>query len=108
MLIDVQRLVKHLVSKETAIQDIVKDYSIEGNRLVSAYQDSRQETLKANRESSDQLRHQLRTSFAKLQAGMTKTSKELRRQRISDMEKQWIEQQRLMAAVKAAIDACDD
>ncbi|KAL2046208.1 hypothetical protein N7G274_001655 [Stereocaulon virgatum] len=102
------RLVKHLVSKGTAIKDIVKDYSTEGNNLVSAYERSRQETLKINKESSDQLRHQLRTSFGKLQAGLTKTSKEMRRRRISDMEKQWMEQQRLMAAVKAAIDACDD
>jgi hypothetical protein len=104
----VQRLIKHLVSKETAIKDIVKDYNTEGNNLVSAYEKSRQETFKANKESSDQLRHELRTSLAKLQAGLTNTSKEMRRQRISDMEKQWMEQQRLMAAVKAAIDACDD
>ena len=98
---------KHLVDEETVIKDILRDYTKGGNNLINGYKKGRQEILESNNANLDQLRHQLRTAFGKAQAGLAKTSKEMRRRRTSDLERQWaIEQQRLLGTVKTAVTGC--
>lgn len=98
---------KHLVDEETVIKDILKDYTTGGSHLINEYKKSRQEILESNNANLDQLRHQLKTAFGKAQAGLAKTSKEMRKKRTSDLERQWaIEQQGLLGTVKAAVAGC--
>lgn len=44
-----QHLVRHLIDKETAVQDLVSDYVATADRLVHTYKEERQQQLEADK-----------------------------------------------------------
>ena len=95
------------MDEETAINDIVKDYKNGGNNLINIYEKNRAEVITANNAKLDNLRHQLAASFDKVQVGLAKISKEMRRRHVTDFERQWqSEQQGLMMNLKAVLAGC--
>ena len=102
-----QRLVRHLVDKETAIRDVVQDYSFGGNNLIDAYERERQGTLESNKSQLDHTRRQLSVTLEKTQAEIAENANEFGRARKDDFERQWIlEKQEMMENAKLALSRC--
>ena len=102
-----QRLVRHLVDKETAIRDMVQDYVFGGNNLIDAYERERQGALESKRAQLDHTRRQLSVTFEKIQGEITETANEFGRARKDDFERQWIvEQQKILDTTKLALSRC--
>ncbi len=102
-----QRLVRHLVDKETAMRDMVKDYSFGGNNLIDAYERERQTAVESNKAQLDRVRRQLSVSLEKIQGEIMETANEFERTRKNDFERQWIvEQQKMMEIAKQALSHC--
>ena len=93
--------------RETAIQDMVKDYTSGGNNLIIAYEGDRQKALDSSNINLDDARRQLSVALEEIQAGVAKTSKRMEETRLIDFERQWnVERQRLMDATQSALGHC--
>jgi len=98
-----------LIDEETAIEDIVKDYTTGGSNLIRGYEKERQKGADTNGAKVEHLRHNLIAAFKKAQGNQAQISKEMNKRRTKDLEAQWNAQQEgLMAAAKAALADCVD
>ena len=102
-----QRLVRHLVDKETAIRDTAKDYLFGGNNLIDAYERERRGALESNKAQLDRVRRQLSVTLKQTQGEITETANEFGRARKDDFERQWtVERQKMMDTAKLALSRC--
>lgn len=102
-----QRLVRHLVDKETAIRDTVKDYLFGGNNLIDAYERERRGALESKKAQLDRVRRQLSVTLKQTQGEITETANEFGRARKDDFERQWtVERQKMMDTAKLALSRC--
>lgn len=102
-----QRLVGHLIDRETAITDMVADFGRGGSKLVDGYEKERQNDMESRTAILEHLRHDLAGIYEKAQTDSTKTSKAAARIRANDIKAQWdVQQQALDAALGAALAAC--
>jgi len=107
-----QRLVRHLVEKETATKDIVDDYGRRGNLLLQGYDDGRRQGLESDRAGLELSRRKLAIMYTQTQANLRKTSKEMSKRStrvLGARVAQWHHQQQgLESAIDRAIAACVD
>lgn len=101
---------RHLVDKETAAKDIVKDYEIGGNNLLQAYEKEHRQDLEIRAAGLQHEKKRLATMYTHVQASLHKLSKDLKKRsaralgdRVMQRQQQ---QQELDSAIENAIAAC--
>ena len=101
-----QRLIRHLVDKETAVLDMVTDYRIQGTALVNGYEKALQERVNSARANHEQERQRLAKVFEEVEADRAMTSKTMGKGRVRDMQVHWeAKQEALKAKIAAAMEA---
>ncbi|MCJ1393714.1 hypothetical protein MMC18_006590 [Xylographa bjoerkii] len=81
------RLVKHLCSKESAINDMVADYTDGGTRLVEGLNEAHGGDRKMLVEKTRNAKQTLEAQLEGLTLGLEKASKGVRRQRVAEIQK---------------------
>ena len=102
-----QRLIRHLIDKETAIEDMVRDFASHGNGLVNRYEKALRERIDSHEAYNDRKRQNLAKIFEKAKADVATTSKSVSKRHVQNMQAQWkAHQEALMGKVTAALEAC--
>ena len=102
-------MIRHLVDKETAINDMVTDFANHGNSLVDSYEEAIQEQLGSHKAYNDRKQQELITILEKARADVVTTSKAVTKSQVQNTHAQWkSHQETLMRKVNAALEACVD
>ena len=102
-------MVRHLIDKETAIKDMVSDYSSSGNRLIEGYEKGRQDHIDSRRANSDRRHQKLVEVFEEAQADRERISNRVVPWHIRGMKAQWEAQQEVLkGSMAAALAACTE
>ena len=103
-----QRIVRHLVDNETAVNDMIKDFEKGGKRLIDLYKKERQKDIDSKRMEIEQSRRQIADMFTSAQLELEKLSEAVaRRPSVGDLQKEYqAKQQSLRSCVDEARAAC--
>lgn len=105
-----QRLVRHLIGKETAAKDIVDDYQKGGNLLLRGYDRGRRQDLEIETADLELSKKRLAIMYTQAQANMRKTSEDMSKRStrgLGTRVAQWHQQQQgVQIAIDRDIAAC--
>lgn len=89
-------MIRHLVDKETAIKDMVTDFSNQGNRLVEGYEKALEEQIDSYRAHNDRRQLELVEVFEKAEADRATTSKAVTKRSVRSLQAQRETQQKAL------------
>lgn len=84
---------RHLNSKESVIDDAVRDFDLGGNKLLDALMDAHGESQENHLSSVGKAKQSLTISYGDIEKRLGQEVNEVKRGRVADMEKKWRQQQ---------------
>lgn len=100
-------MIRHLIDKETAIEDVVTDFANHGNRLVDSYEKAIREQSDLHQANNDRRHQKLVKVLEKARADVAMTSKAVAKRNVHNMQAQRQRQQEaLMRKMAVALEAC--
>ncbi|MCJ1246992.1 hypothetical protein MMC30_004203 [Trapelia coarctata] len=81
------RLVRHLISKESVIDDTVRDYDLGGNKLLNALENAHSESQQSHQTSVANAKQSLTNSYGEIEKRLGQEAKEVKGGRVANMEK---------------------
>lgn len=101
---------RHLVDKETAAKDMIKDYEIGGDNLLQAYEKERRKKLETRAASLQHEKKRLTTMYTQAQGNVHKLSKDLKKRSARALGDRLVQREQqqhdLDSAIENAIAAC--
>ena len=84
---------RQLISKESVIDDAVKEYEVGGHKLLDALKNAHGESQQNHRTSLAKTKRSLTASYSDVEKRIGHEVKEVKRGRVANMEKKWKQEQ---------------
>lgn len=83
---------RHLISKESVIDDTVKDYDLGGNKLLDGLKNAHSESQQNHQSSVTKAKQSLTASYGDIEKKLGQEGKEVKGGRVANMEKKWMQE----------------